>query len=49
MSEAFIRSQIKYYTSILGCGNWHDRNLIVAQLHYYEGKLSTFEKHAKQE
>jgi hypothetical protein len=39
MSKAFIESQIAYYRRHLGCGNFHDRNMIVGLLHYYEAEL----------
>lgn len=39
MSKEFIESQVSYYRRHLGCGNFHDRNMIVGLLHYYESEL----------
>lgn len=36
-SDTFIESQIDYYRRHLGCGNFHDRNMICGLLHYFEG------------
>lgn len=37
MSQEFIKSQIAYYTKLLGSGNQTDRNMILGLLQQYKG------------
>ena len=35
----FLESQVAYYKSKLGCGNFHDKNMIVGLYHKYQAEL----------